>query len=185
MVGVDTDKTHVEALAGAFDRNGEVSVASLADSAARFTTSLSDLAGTSTFIIAVPTPITDVRRPDLGPIRTAFKTTGPYLRNEALVILVSTFCPGVTEEIYGNELTAAGGLDACVNFALGYSPERVNPGDAKHSLENVVKIVAGQDEDTLDRVERIYAPVVNTGLHHAPSIKTARPQKSSKTANAV
>ncbi len=177
VVGFDTYQAHIEALTGGFDRNGEVSAASLADSAVRFTTSLSDLEGTSTFIIAVPTPITDARKPDLEPIRAACKAIGPYMKSGALVILESTVYPGVTEEICGVELAAASGLDAGVDFALGYSPERVNPGDAEHSLENVVKIVAGQDKDTLDRVERIYAPVVKAGLHRAPSIKTAEAAK--------
>lgn len=177
VLGFDTDSAHVDALAEGFDRNGEVSAESLAESSVSFSADPSDLEGTSTFIIAVPTPITDARKPDLGPVRTACTTIGPSLRKGALVILESTVYPGVTEDVCGVELAAASGLKPGKDFVLGYSPERVNPGDAEHSLENVVKIIAGQDPDTLDRIERIYAPVVKAGLHRAPSIKTAEAAK--------
>jgi len=177
VLGFDTDTAHIEALSNGFDRNGEVSATSLAESTVTFSATPSDLEGTTTFIIAVPTPITDARKPDLGPVRSACKTIGPYLTEGALVILESTVYPGVTEDVCGPELAAASGLSAGEDFVLGYSPERVNPGDAEHSLENVVKIIAGQDEATLDRVERIYAPVVKAGLHRAPSIKTAEAAK--------
>ena len=177
VLGFDTDRAHVDALSNGYDRNGEVSTTSLTESTAKFTTTPQDLAGTSTFIIAVPTPITDARKPDLGPVRAACATIGPYLTKGALVILESTVYPGVTEEVCGVELAASSGLKAGEDFALGYSPERVNPGDAEHSLENVVKIIAGQDQETLDRVEQIYAPVVKAGLHRATSIKTAEAAK--------
>lgn len=177
VVGFDTDDAHVAALSRGHDRNGEVSEASLAVCPAIFTSKPEDLAGTTAFIIAVPTPITDARKPDLGPIRGACAVIAPHLTKGALVILESTVYPGVTEEICGAELAHASGLSAGTDFALGYSPERVNPGDAEHSLENVVKIIAGQDDATLDRVERIYAPVVKAGLHRASSIMTAEAAK--------
>ncbi|WP_050928163.1 nucleotide sugar dehydrogenase [Aestuariivita boseongensis] len=177
VVGFDTDATHVAALSKGHDRNGEVSEASLTASSARFSAEPGDLAGTTVFIIAVPTPITDARKPDLDPIRGACSAIAPHLTKGALVILESTVYPGVTEEVCGPELAHASGLTAGKDFALGYSPERVNPGDAEHSLENVVKIIAGQDGATLDRVERIYAPVVKAGLHRASSIMTAEAAK--------
>lgn len=177
VTGFDTDAGHVAALALGHDRNGEVSEASLADSSVRFTSDPGDLSGNDVFIIAVPTPITDARKPDLGPVCGACEAIGPHLEKGALVILESTVYPGVTQEVCGPTLAATSGLVSGRDFMLGYSPERVNPGDAEHSLETVVKIIAGQDDETLDRVEAIYAPIVKAGLHRASSIMTAEAAK--------
>ena len=176
-LGFDTDADHVAALRDGRDRNGEVSGRSLRDAGARFTDDPGALAGRTVFIIAVPTPITDAKTPDLAPLRSACRTIGPHLRPGALVVVESTVYPGVTEEICGPELAAASGLEPGRDIRLAYSPERVNPGDAEHSLENVVKIIAAQDAATLDRVEAIYAPVVKAGLHRASSIMTAEAAK--------
>ncbi len=177
VIGFDLDGDHIAALKGGHDRNGEVSEASLAQTTLRFSADPADLAGAEVFIIAVPTPITDARKPDLDPIRGACRMIGAHLRPGALVILESTVYPGVTEKVCGPTLAQASGLTAGKDFALAYSPERVNPGDAEHSLENVVKIIAAQDAPTLDRVEAIYAPVVKAGLHRASSIATAEAAK--------
>lgn len=177
VIGFDTNVDHIAALSRGQDRNGEVSEASLSETDVRFSADPQDLSGAGTFIIAVPTPITDARKPDLDPIRNACAAIGPHLTRGALVILESTVYPGVTEEICGPALARASGFQAGTEFALGYSPERVNPGDAEHSLESVVKIVAAQDDETLDRVAAIYAPVVKAGLHRASSIKTAEAAK--------
>ncbi|MCE8009759.1 nucleotide sugar dehydrogenase [Aestuariivita sp.] len=177
VTGFDLDSGHIADLNAGQDRNGEVTDASLAATTARFTDDPEDLAGSSVFIIAVPTPITDAKKPDLDPVRGACQTIGAHLRPGALVILESTVYPGVTEEVCGPVLAKASGLVAGQDFQLAYSPERVNPGDAEHSLETVVKIIAAQDTPTLDRVEAIYAPVVKAGLHRASSIKTAEAAK--------
>ncbi|GGH23701.1 UDP-N-acetyl-D-galactosamine dehydrogenase [Cribrihabitans marinus] len=176
-LGFDTDAAHVEALRRDHDRNGEVTEASLRDTQARFASETDALAGRSVFIIGVPTPITDARTPDLRPLREACRAIAPHLRPGALVIVESTVYPGVTEEVCGPVLAQASGLRLFDQIKLAYSPERVNPGDAEHSMENVVKIISAQDDETLDRVAAIYAPVVKAGVHRASSIKTAEAAK--------
>lgn len=177
VVGLDTDKSIVVSLNSGTDPNSEVSDTSLGDSHARFSADPKDLRDCTAFIIAVPTPITDAKIPNLDPILAACAAIGPNLTHGALVILESTVYPGVTQDVCGPALERASGLTAGVDFKLGYSPERVNPGDAEHSMENVIKIIAAQDADTLDRVEAIYAPVVKAGLHRAPNIMTAEAAK--------
>ncbi|UWQ91674.1 nucleotide sugar dehydrogenase [Aliisedimentitalea scapharcae] len=176
-LGFDTDAAHVALLQQGQDRNGEVSDTSLQSSTARFSSAPDALQGCSCFILAVPTPITDAKAPDLAPVRGACATIAPYLAEGALVILESTVYPGVTEEVCGPELSRLSGLQAGAQFKLAYSPERVNPGDAEHSMENVVKVISAQDEETLDRVEAVYAPVIKAGLHRASSIMTAEAAK--------
>ena len=176
-VGYDTDAAHVAALRGGSDRNGEVSEASLNGTATRFTDDAADLADCTAFILAVPTPITDAKTPDLTPLRTACAIIGPHLRPGSLVIVESTVYPGVTEDVCGPVLAEASGLALFDQIKLAYSPERVNPGDAEHSLETVTKIISAQDGETLDRVAAIYGPVVKAGLHRASSIMTAEAAK--------
>ncbi len=176
-IGFDTDARHVAALNAGQDKNGEVSHSSLAACDATFSCDPAALSDCTTFIVAVPTPITDAKTPDLTPLRSACRMIGGHLSPGALVIIESTVYPGVTEEICGPELSAASGLRTGDQIRLAYSPERVNPGDAEHSLENVVKIISAQDDATLDRVEAIYAPVVKAGLHRASSIMTAEAAK--------
>jgi UDP-N-acetyl-D-galactosamine dehydrogenase len=177
VVGLDTHAPTIAELQGGHDPNGEVADASVQGSTARFTHDAADLAGCTAFIIAVPTPITDAKAPNLGPVLGACATIAPHLTPGALVILESTVYPGVTEEICGPALAAGSGLTPGTEIKLAYSPERVNPGDAEHSMENVIKIIAAQDAETLDRVEAIYAPVVKAGLHRASSIATAEAAK--------
>ncbi|MCI4666336.1 MAG: nucleotide sugar dehydrogenase [Neomegalonema sp.] len=177
VVGYDVDARLVTGLRQGRDPNGEVASASLAECGAVFSDDPADLAGSDVFIIAVPTPLGEGNRPDLGPIRSACAAIGPFLRKGALVIVESTVYPGLTDEVCAPALAAASGLEAYTDFALGYSPERVNPGDAEHSLETVVKIVAGQDAPTLERVVALYAPVAKGGLHRASSIRVAEAAK--------
>ena len=176
-LGFDTDAAHVAALRDGQDPNGEVAAPSLAAAGARFSDDPADLDGRTVFIIAVPTPITDAKTPDLEPLRAACRTIAPHLVPGALVVVESTVYPGVTEEVCGPVLAAGSGLAVHDDIKLAYSPERVNPGDAEHSLENVVKIISAQDDETLDRVEALYAPVVKAGLHRASSIMTAEAAK--------
>jgi UDP-N-acetyl-D-galactosamine dehydrogenase len=177
VIGLDTHAPTIKALQAGQDPNGEVAPASVAQSTASFTNNPDDLAGARVFIIAVPTPITDAKAPDLGPVLGACATIAPHLTPGAMVVLESTVYPGVTEEVCGPALAAASGLKTGSQIKLAYSPERVNPGDAEHSMENVVKIIAAQDAETLSRVEALYAPVVKAGLHKASSIMTAEAAK--------
>ena len=177
VVGLDTDADLGEGLGVGRDRNGEVSPASLEGTTARFSSEPGELSACDVFILAVPTPITEAKAPDLGPVLRACAMIAPHLTPGALVILESTVYPGVTEDVCGPALERASGLRARLDFRLAYAPERVNPGDAEHSLENVVKVISAQDEETLDRVAAIYAPVVRAGLHRASSIATAEAAK--------
>ncbi|MEX0351243.1 MAG: nucleotide sugar dehydrogenase [Paracoccaceae bacterium] len=176
-LGFDTDPAHVAALLEGHDKTGEVSEQSLQATQARFSGDPADLADRTTYILGIPTPITPAKAPDLGPLRAACRMIAPYLTPGDLVILESTVYPGVTEEVCGPLLAEVSGLRLYDDIRLGYSPERVNPGDAEHSLENLVKVVSAQDEATLDRVEAIYAPVIKAGTHRASSIKTAEAAK--------
>lgn len=176
-IGYDTDADLIAALREGRDRNGEIAAQSLSETRMRFSAEISDLAGCTVFVLAVPTPVTDARKPDLMPLRQACAMIAPHLKPGALVIVESTVYPGVTEEICGPDLAAGSGLRVGDQIKLAYSPERVNPGDAEHSLESVVKIISAQDPETLDRVEELYAPVVKAGLHRASSIMTAEAAK--------
>jgi UDP-N-acetyl-D-galactosamine dehydrogenase len=136
-----------------------------------------DLAGCEIFIITVPTPIDEANRPDLQAMLNACATVGAALGEGAIIVLESTVYPGVTEEICAPALEQASGLKAGVDFKLGYSPERINPGDKAHALEKIVKVVSGQDSDTLERLAGLYASITDAGIHRAPSIKVAEAAK--------
>ena len=135
------------------------------------------LAECTFYIVAVPTPIDANNRPDLGPMISASKTIGPHLRKGDCVVYESTVYPGVTEEICGPILDDKSGLKNGVDYFLGYSPERINPGDKEHTFDKIVKVVSGQNAETVDRVARVYGSVVTAGVHKAPSIKVAEAAK--------
>ncbi|MDJ0943050.1 MAG: nucleotide sugar dehydrogenase [Kiloniellales bacterium] len=178
VVGYDVDAARVAALGQGEDWTGEVAAADLgALTSLTLTDDPSALAGATAFIVAVPTPVDDDRRPDLGALLQACDDIGPVLSPGSLVVIESTVYPGVTEEICGPRLEAASGLRAGRDFTLGYSPERINPGDRERRLETVTKVVSGQDAATLDRVAALYGAVVEAGIHRAPSIKVAEAAK--------
>src|SRR6185503_19078085 len=136
-----------------------------------------DLRGREVFIVTVPTPIDDAHRPDFEAMLGACATVGAALSKGAIVVFESTVYPGVTEEICAAPLEQASGLKAGVDFKLGYSPERINPGDKVHPIEKITKVVAGQDRETLDTLAELYGSVVEAGVHRAPSIKVAEAAK--------
>lgn len=175
--GFDRDAARVADLAAGRDRNGDVEPAELAATTARFSADAAALAGASFIVVAVPTPIDDHRRPDFGPLREACAAVGPHLSPGAVVVFESTVYPGATEEVCGPLLEAASGLVRSRDFTLGYSPERINPGDREHGLAQIVKVVAGEDAATLERVARAYAAIVPAGIHRAPSIAVAEAAK--------
>ena len=122
-------------------------------------------------IIGVPTPVTKAKDPDLKPVESASKIVGQNLKKGAIVVLESTFYPGVTEEIMGPILESVSGMKCGKDFFLGYSPERTNPGDEEHTLPNIYKIVSGMDRQTLDALSELYGLVTN--VYQSPDIKTA------------
>src|SRR5919106_4900621 len=176
-IGFDISESRIAMLREGVDRTGEVTADELGQSALTLTTDPAALAGAGFFIITVPTPIDDQRRPDLGPLRQACDTIGAVLRPGSVVVLESTVYPGVTEEICGSLLGQRSGLRPGVDFGLGYSPERINPGDRAHRLGDIVKVVSASDARTLARLVEVYGAIVPAGLHRAPSIRVAEAAK--------
>ncbi len=178
VIGYDIDASRVAALSRGEDWTGEVAASDLeALTTLTVTGDPAALAGTTVFVIAVPTPVDGDRRPDLGALLQACDDIGPVLSPGCLVVIESTVYPGVTEEICGPRLEAASGLRAGADFTLGYSPERINPGDRERRLETITKVVSGQDAASLERVAALYGAVVEAGIHRAPSIKVAEAAK--------
>jgi UDP-N-acetyl-D-galactosamine dehydrogenase len=144
---------------------------------ATFTPDPADLAGADVIIVAVPTPVDAARRPDLGPLLSASETIGRHMRPGATVVYESTVFPGCTEDECIPMLEAASGLKWKEGFFVGYSPERINPGDMEHSLTRVIKVVAGDTPETLERLSGLYGSVVAAGVHRCGSIKVAEASK--------
>jgi UDP-N-acetyl-D-galactosamine dehydrogenase len=176
-VGFDIDPARIDELRRCHDRTGEHAQQSLATTTLRYTTDPQELAGATFFVVAVPTPIDRDSRPDLGPVMRASQTVAGALRPGAVVVYESTVYPGVTEEICGPILASGSGLRAGVDFHLGYSPERINPGDTVHTLERITKVVSADDQATLERVAAVYGAIIDAGIHRAPSIKVAEAAK--------
>jgi UDP-N-acetyl-D-galactosamine dehydrogenase len=177
VVGYDIDARKIDELSKGFDRTGETEDGVLAGTKLKFTASLDDVKGATTFIVAVPTPIDQNRQPDLSFIESATESIGKILQKDSVVIYESTVYPGVTEDICGPILERVSGLKYGQDFFLGYSPERINPGDKEHTLQTVIKVVSGDTPETLERVAALYGPIIKAGLHKASSIKVAEAAK--------
>ena len=177
-IGFDIDTRRVAALAGGEDWTGEVGGPRLMASGLTVTSELGKLKGCDIFIVCVPTPIHRDRRPNLDPLRAASESVGQVMKKGALVIYESTVYPGVTEEYCGAILAKVSGLKQGRDFKLGYSPERINPGDREHTFETILKVTAGEDEATADRVAALYDSVVKAGIFRASSIKVAEAAKA-------
>jgi UDP-N-acetyl-D-glucosamine/UDP-N-acetyl-D-galactosamine dehydrogenase len=177
VIGFDISKQRIAALRAAKDTTGEVTEAALRETNLRLTDDPDALDKASFFVVTVPTPIDTERRPDLAPLQSACALIGPRLKRGAVVVFESTVYPGLTREICGPLLAEASGLRQGVDFKLGYSPERINPGDKQHRLETIVKIVAGEDAETLDRVAAVYGQIIGVGLYRASSIEVAEAAK--------
>lgn len=177
VTGFDIKQKRIAELRAGNDSTGETAAEELRATRLAFTCEPGDLKSCTAFIVAVPTPVDDFHQPDLAPVLSASRTVGAALKKGDVVIYESTVYPGVTEEICGPELERVSGLKSGVDFFLGYSPERINPGDREHSFEKIVKVVSGQDEKTLDRVAALYGKVVEAGVHRAASIRVAEAAK--------
>ena len=176
-VGFDINSIRIGELKSGKDRSGEESSEALNASTIKFTDNPDDLSNISIFIVAVPTPIDINNRPVLTPLIKASETVGRVIRPGTVVVYESTVYPGVTEDICGPVIEEVSGLQRGVDFKLGYSPERINPGDKEHTLEKIIKVVSGEDDETLERVASVYRAIVNVGVHCAPSIKVAEAAK--------
>ena len=177
VVGFDISRRKVEQLRRGHDATGEVEAAELAQSTIELTDDAARLREASFLIVTVPTPIDDHKKPDLRPVESASRMIGQNLAPGSIVVYESTVYPGVTEDICVPLLEQESGLKCGAGFKVGYSPERINPGDKIHTVDKIVKVVAGQDEETLETVARVYAAVVTAGVHRASSIKVAEAAK--------
>ena len=176
-IGFDIDERRVAALTAGDDWTGESSREELKSVQLTFTHNEDDLRGADVFIICVPTPIDDQKRPDLRPLRGASEAVGRALKRGTIVCYKSTVYPGLTEDFCGPILAKVSGLNQGSDFRLGYSPERINPGDKEHSLARIVKVVAGEDKETAATLARLYGAIISAGIHVAPSIKVAEAAK--------
>ena len=177
MIGFDINEGRLAKMREKIDPSNELGAEAFANSDIYFTSSVDELREASFFIVAVPTPIDQFNQPDLRPLLSASRTVGMALKKGDYVVYESTVYPGCTEEDCIPILEEVSGLKVGIDFKVGYSPERINPGDKVHTLANTVKIVSGCDAETLDTVAKVYELVVKPGVHRAPNIKVAEAGK--------
>ncbi|APH03456.1 nucleotide sugar dehydrogenase [Bacillus weihaiensis] len=177
VIGFDVNKQKIELYKNGIDPTKEVGNEVIKNTTVDFTSDEARLREAKFHIVAVPTPVKDDHTPDLTPVESASRTLGRNLTKGSIVIFESTVYPGVTEDICVPILERESGLKCGVDFKVGYSPERINPGDKVHRLETIIKVVAGQDEQTLDTAAKVYELVVEAGVYKAASIKVAEAAK--------
>lgn len=177
VIGFDLSEARVNELKEGYDRTLEVEAHEMAEADILYSCDASDLKLADFHIVAVPTPISHSKQPDLRPMLSASKTIGQNLKKGDIVVFESTVYPGATEEDCVPILEQESGLTCGVDFKVGYSPERINPGDKERTFTKILKIVSGQDQETLDIVADVYSSVVTAGVHKAPTIKVAEAAK--------
>src|ERR1700737_1527748 len=177
-IGFDLSTAKVAAYQKGVDPTGEVSSDELrAATGLRFTTDPADLRGADFIVVAVPTPVDEAHQPDFGPLLSASAAVGANLKRGATVVFESTVYPGATEEICVPVLERHSGMQWKRDFFVGYSPERINPGDKEHTLTRITKVVSGDTPETLERVAAVYSSIVTAGVYRASSIKVAEAAK--------
>ena len=176
-IGFDISTTRVKGLTRGIDSTGETDIGSLTRSTLHITAEPLDLAKATFFIVTVPTPINDAKRPDLTALQNACNMIGGVLKTGDIVVFECTVYPGVTEEVCAPILEERSGLLCGRDFNVGYSPERINPGDKTRRVKDIVKVVAADTPDALDRVAAVYENIITAGIHRSPSIKVAEAAK--------
>lgn len=176
-IGFDINTKRISELKDSYDRTNEVDTADLKASNILFTSEIADLKIANFHIVAVPTPVDKANQPDLSLVLRASETVGKALKPGDIVVYESTVYPGATEEECAPVLERASGLKCGIDFKIGYSPERINPGDKEHSFTRITKVVAGQDAESLEIIAQVYGSVLIAGVHRAPSIKVAEAAK--------
>lgn len=177
VIGFDLNAAKIELYKNGLDPTNEVGNEAIKACAVDFTADETRLREAKFLIVAVPTPVNDDHTPDLTPVEGASRIVGRNLQKGSIVVFESTVYPGVTEEVCVPIMEAESGMKCGVDFKVGYSPERINPGDKVHRLETITKIVSGMDEETLEEVAKVYELVVAAGVHRAESIKVAEAAK--------
>ena len=176
-IGFDVNAKRVANLAKGQDVNADVSEDALRETSLVFTSDENDLCEANFFVVAVPTPIDEDKRPDLSPLEGASRIVGRAISKGSVIVFESTVYPGVTEELCGPIIAEESGLEQGKDFKLGYSPERINPGDLEHTLERIVKVVSAEDSESLKIISDVYSAIIDAGLHQASSIKVAEAAK--------
>lgn len=177
VIGFDINEERVELMQNNIDPSKELDSSAFENCSIEFTANLEDLKEATFFVVAVPTPIDESKRPNLGPLLGASETVGKVLEKDNYVVFESTVYPGCTEEDCIPVLEKLSGLKAVEDFKYGYSPERINPGDKVNTLDNVVKVASGCDEESLEEIAKVYEEVVGAGVHRASSVKVAEAAK--------
>jgi UDP-N-acetyl-D-galactosamine dehydrogenase len=177
VIGFDINEDRVEMMRNNLDPSKELDSAEFDQCDINFTTKIEDLSDAQFFVVAVPTPIDSANLPNLSPLLGASRTVGKALKKGDYVVFESTVYPGCTEEDCIPILEKVSGLKFKEDFMVGYSPERINPGDKEHTLQNVIKVVSGCCDDSLDNIAKTYELVVEVGVHRASSIKVAEAAK--------
>lgn len=176
-IGYDYNKAKIDQYQAGIDPTLEVGDAAIKETTLAFTNDPAQLKEAKFHIVSVPTPINQDKTPNLSPVESATRTLGKNLTKGSIVVYESTVYPGVTEDVCIPLLEEESGLTHGVDFSVGYSPERINPGDKVNTLENIVKIVSATTDEALDEIGRVYELVINAGVHRAPSIKVAEAAK--------
>jgi UDP-N-acetyl-D-galactosamine dehydrogenase len=179
VTGLDIDRRRIDELRGGVDRTNEVAADELAASPVKLTADAADCRGADIYIVTVPTPVDESNRPDLRPVIGATRSVAALLdpARRPVIVYESTVYPGVTEEICGPLIEEVSGLARSRDFFLGYSPERINPGDREHTVDRIVKVVAGENEEVTERLAHVYGQVTSAGVFRAASIKAAEAAK--------
>jgi UDP-N-acetyl-D-galactosamine dehydrogenase len=182
--GFDIDDRRVAELRDGRDRTHEVDEEALRSSRLRLTAKVDDCAGADLYIVTVPTPVDRSNRPDLGAVMAATRTVARLIdpARRPTIVYESTVYPGVTEDVCGPEIERTAGLERGRDFRLGYSPERINPGDREHSIDKITKVIAGEDDEVLDRLAQVYGAITSGGVFRAASIKAAEAAKAIENA---
>ena len=174
VIGFDIDEGRVAELRAGADRTNEVAADALKASSAKLTAEASDCAGADVYIVTVPTPVDQANRPDLTAVMAATRAVAKLIdpTKRPTIVYESTVYPGVTEEMCGPEIERVGGLKRGRDFRLGYSPERINPGDREHTVDRITKVIAGEDGEVVEQLAAIYGAVTSGGVFRAASILT-------------
>ena len=177
VIGFDINEKRINELKKNIDSANEIESEELKKARIEYTHNPTDIKKASFVIVAVPTPITPAKKPNLKYVKSASKIVGTNLQKGAVVVFESTVYPGVTEEICTPIIEESSGMRCGKGFKIGYSPERINPGDKEHTIEKIVKVVSGMDKESTDKIAEVYGRVIKTGIFRAASIKTAEAAK--------
>jgi UDP-N-acetyl-D-galactosamine dehydrogenase len=183
-IGFDIDEGRVDELRSGLDRTNEVDREALQASTLKLTAEAADCAGADVYIVTVPTPVDQAKRPDLGAVMAATRTVAKLIdaARRPTIVYESTVYPGVTEDLCGPEIERVAGLQHGRDFRLGYSPERINPGDREHTIDRITKVIAGKDAEVVEQLAIIYGAVTSGGVFRAASIKAAEAAKAIENA---